>query len=132
VVDDDRSLRVLVARLLAHYGASAVLEAADGASALMLLRATPVDGIVLDLLMPEPDGVTLLKMLRSDPRFADLPVCVLSAVGDREAVQEVMTLGVSAYMLKPFNPVQAGRRLHAFVDQCRAHAAAQGHSSISA
>ena len=84
VVDDSTEMVDLVARyLLSAEPAYHVLKAGSGSAALEILQGgeEQVDLVLLDLLMPEPDGLSVLETLRAEPRFRDLPVIVLSARG---------------------------------------------------
>jgi len=84
VVDDDARLCEVLGEFLQEEGFQ-VLMAYDGRQALAVLRANPVDLLILDINMPELGGATLVHMLRTDPEwaeFARLPIIVLSALWD--------------------------------------------------
>src|SRR3990172_6895825 len=103
VSEDDDAARTALAGLLglAGYG---VRAAAGGAEALAELSGASVDAVLLDLVMPEPDGFEVLRRLRDrDPR---LPVIVLSALSETEDVVRAMKLGATDYLAKPFDPAE--------------------------
>jgi len=99
VVDDDDSLRQLVAEALreARYR---VELAANGAEALRLMRRRLPHAIVLDLMMPQLDGSGFVELMRLNPRFAAVPVLLVSAADD--AGEAATRLGARAYLKKPF------------------------------
>jgi two-component system, chemotaxis family, chemotaxis protein CheY len=102
VVDDDEAIRALLREALEDEG-YAVQEAADGAQALgMLGRARP-DAVLLDLMMPVLDGWGFLRAAADLPR-AGLPIVVMSAASNLSAAaQELLGLGVRAWLPKPFD-----------------------------
>ncbi len=98
VVDDERRIRELLELSLSHHGFE-VRSAADGQAALALVREWPPDIIVLDVMMPKIDGITLLPMLR---RITDAPIVMLSAKGEVEDKVEGLGHGADDYLSKPF------------------------------
>jgi len=98
VVDDERRIRELLELSLRHHGFE-VRSAADGQAALALVRDWPPDIIVLDVMMPKIDGITLLPMLR---RITQAPVVMLSAKGELEDKVEGLGHGADDYVSKPF------------------------------
>jgi CheY-like chemotaxis protein len=77
VVDDDEDARRLLLAHLSEEGFD-TLTAVNGREALQVLESAPVDLIILDLLMPVMDGETFLDALRRDPRFAQVPVVIVT------------------------------------------------------
>lgn len=102
-VDDEKNIRLLVRTNLekAGYG---VDEAIDGQQALDMIRADPPDLVVLDWMMPNLNGMELLKELQADPRFQNIPVIMLTGKAQDADVFIGWASGVSAYLTKPFNP----------------------------
>jgi CheY-like chemotaxis protein len=102
VVEDDHAIRESIAELLADEG-YAVACAANGAEALDLLMADAAPSLILlDLMMPVMDGWAFRSAQRQDPRFAGIPVLVLSAGYGRDATS-VAGLGVDGFLAKPFD-----------------------------
>jgi CheY-like chemotaxis protein len=99
VVDDVPDAREVVARLLKLGGLQAV-TAEHGYDALEALHEQTPDLVLLDLTMPRMDGVAVLKALRADPRWKDLPVILFTAVSEGRLVEEAGRLGVQDYILK--------------------------------
>ena len=121
IVDDDEDLRVLVGRVLKQSGHQ-VLEAADGCEALDMIRKDQPDLVLLDLYMPPPDGMEVLRTLRSQPQTANLPVVILTAAGDEVSTRMSFDMGATDFLSKPFSPPQ----LNARVRNCFARAAGGG------
>src|SRR5690606_22831430 len=79
VVDDNPDARRLVRRILQAHGDFSVYEVSSGQEAIQLARQVPLDLIILDLMMPEVDGFTVLDALKDDPRTTAIPVIVVTA-----------------------------------------------------
>jgi CheY-like chemotaxis protein len=100
VIDDEPSIRSLLDTLLRRKGYDVVL-ADSGRKGLELFRREHPDVIVLDLKMPEMDGLTVLRQIHSlDPKK---PVIILTGAGNTEAEQQVRALGVTEYIEKEFS-----------------------------
>ena len=89
-----------------------VLAAFNGAQALEILsKEEPVDLILSDVMMPEMDGYEFMKQIRSDERYADIPLIFLTARGDDLFKYEGLALGAVDYVIKPFNPEELKLRI---------------------
>jgi CheY-like chemotaxis protein len=102
VVDDEASARNALARLLRKEGYE-VETANNGREALEALEAAGAqrpDLVLLDLMMPEIDGLELLEILHADPHFKALPVVVLTAISDIHTVHRAEQLGAREYLVK--------------------------------
>jgi CheY-like chemotaxis protein len=102
VVDDDEFLLSLITRVLAQCG-YAVDSAADGLAAWAMLDSEPrrFDLVLLDKQMPRMDGISLLKRVKSDPRFTDLPVIMLTGDNRQQDIIEGLAEGAYYYLTKP-------------------------------
>jgi DNA-binding response OmpR family regulator len=112
VVDDEASVRQALERALRLEG-FAVSTAAGGRAALAEVTARPPAVVVLDVMMPDLDGVSVVRRMRA--AGVDVPVCILSArdeVGDRVAGLQA---GADDYLVKPFALVELTARLHALL-----------------
>ncbi len=105
VVDDSPLLRRLVNHILSKKGYR-ILEASNGREALLILKKERPDLILLDIMMPEMDGTSFMKELRKCAEYADIPVLVLTAVGERSMIDEMKSLGVVDFLFKPFSPIK--------------------------
>jgi len=101
VVDDDELASKAVVQLLTRRGFT-MLTALNGREGLRMLGETRVDVLVLDVMMPEMTGLEVCHVLRSDARFAELPVILLTGCDDVETRAAGMKLGVSEFLCKPF------------------------------
>ena len=103
VVDDEPEAVELVEFNLKQAGFT-VTTAADGAEALNKARTTPPDLVVLDLMLPEINGLEVCKMLRRDPATAALPIIMLTAKAAEIDRVLGLELGADDYITKPFSP----------------------------
>jgi two-component system, OmpR family, KDP operon response regulator KdpE len=106
--DEPQVLRALTVILRAE--GCQVVTAADGAAALAAVAVTPVDGAVIDLVLPGMDGVELCRGLRE---HSDVPIIVLSAVDEEAQKIRALEAGADDYMTKPFSPRELVARLQA-------------------
>ncbi|HEY3495206.1 MAG TPA: response regulator transcription factor [Polyangiaceae bacterium] len=110
VVDDDQRLYELVASYLEQNDVSPA-HAPNGRRALELLEREAFDAVFLDVMMPELDGLAVLKRLRA--RWPGLPVLMLTAKGDETDRVVGLELGADDYLAKPFSPRELLARLRA-------------------
>ena len=118
VVDDDEGNRDVLSRRLLRDGCEVML-AETGRQALRMARRYSFDLILLDIMMPEMDGIMVLAELRKDPKLRRLPVIMISAVDDIESVVRCIELGADDYLTKPFNPVPLRARVNALLERKR-------------
>lgn len=111
IVDDDARLFELLESYLEQNGVSA-RSAPDGPTALRLLESTPVDALLLDVMMPGMDGLSVLRKIRET---SDLPIIMLTAKGDETDRVVGLELGADDYLAKPFSPRELLARLRALV-----------------
>jgi DNA-binding response OmpR family regulator len=103
IVDDEVMTRQMLAMLLKLDGYESV-EAEDGLDALEKVETHLPDAIILDVMMPRMDGVTVCKHLRSNPKTALIPVLMLSGRTQIGAEEEGLNAGANVYMKKPMDP----------------------------
>ena len=106
LVDDADVERAAVRRLLEREGYD-VVEAADGLDALAVLEGSRPALILLDLSMPDLDGLALLQFLRQDVRWRSIPVVVVTGSDDPQLLDEARRLGAREHLLKSESPVAA-------------------------
>lgn len=109
VVDDEKTVREVIAAYLEREGFS-VFEAGDGATALDLIDREDPDLVVLDIMLPEVDGLTVLTELRRDH---STPVILLSARAEENDRVLGLELGADDYVVKPFSPREVVARVRA-------------------
>jgi adenylate cyclase len=118
VVDDDRVNRALLARTLEALG-HRVRTAGDGREALEAMHAEEPDIVLLDIVMPVMDGMTVLERMKGDPALQSVPVIMISALEDFDSVVRCIELGAEDYLPKPFDPVLLRARIGAGLDKRR-------------
>jgi two-component system chemotaxis response regulator CheY len=102
-VDDSQAVRDLLAQHLGQLGFQ-VEQAADGREALAQLPAMPRLAVVLlDWSMPGMDGLEVLRRLRSDRRYAQVPVVMVTTEAELPSVGDALQAGASEYLMKPFD-----------------------------
>ncbi|HTO93256.1 MAG TPA: response regulator [Bacteroidota bacterium] len=102
IVDDSATVRKFVAASLTMQGFT-VVAACDGMDALEKLPSGTFDLMITDLNMPNMDGFEFIRSLRENPQYRDLPVIILSSLGDRDSMAAGRELGVQSYLMKPFS-----------------------------
>ena len=111
VVDDFSTMRRIVRNLLKELGYTNVDEAEDGIQALVKLRSDKYDFVVSDWNMPNMDGLTMLKQIRSDEILSKLPVLMVTAEAKKENIIEAAKAGASGYVVKPFTAATLEEKL---------------------
>ncbi|MFJ7983380.1 response regulator transcription factor [Lysinibacillus xylanilyticus] len=107
IVDDEKEIRNLIAIYLKNEGYD-VLEASDGEEGLSLLKKHKVHLIVLDIMMPNVDGIEMCMKVRE---IAEMPIIMLSAKSQDMDKIVGLTLGADDYVTKPFNPLELIARI---------------------
>ncbi|KAA3656976.1 MAG: response regulator [Chloroflexi bacterium] len=100
IVDDQADTRRMLGMLL-NFNGFQVNEAFDGVDALEKIQTAKPDAMILDVMMPRMDGITLCKKLRNHPQTVDLPIIMLSGKTTLEAENEGLQAGANSYMFKP-------------------------------
>jgi DNA-binding response OmpR family regulator len=100
IVDDDEKVTTLLGRFLAASGYR-VTVVNDSSKAMQAANTILPDLIILDIMMPYPDGFTLCKMLRDEPKFAKTPILIITALDNSNS--KATTFGANDYLAKPFN-----------------------------
>ncbi|HSM18117.1 MAG TPA: protein kinase [Gemmatimonadales bacterium] len=118
VVDDEEGNREILQRRLEREG-YAVVTAGGGHEALALVAQNPVDLVLLDVMMPDLDGLAVLERLKADTATRDIPVIMISALDDLGAIASCIEAGAVDYLPKPFEPVILRARLAASLAEKR-------------
>ncbi len=119
VVEDEPDIRDLLAFHLEREG-YLVTRASTGSEGLRQARATPPDLVILDLMLPEIDGLEVCRRLRADAGTAALPVIMLTAKGDEVDRVVGLEIGADDYIVKPFSPKELLARVRAVLRRSRA------------
>ena len=107
VVDDEPMVREVLCHYLQHDGFT-VIEAGDGDQAVEVVDDTPPDLVLLDLMLPKRHGLEVLRHVRSN---SEVPVILLTALGDEKDRVAGLELGADDYVVKPFSPREVAARV---------------------
>jgi class 3 adenylate cyclase len=119
VVDDSRTLRKILIRELNSLGFHNILEAADGLEAIEVVKTKPVDLMLLDMEMPELDGLGVLGQLKADDTYKSLPIIVISGADQFEKTIKCIEIGAEDYLPKPFDPILLRARIFSSLEKKR-------------
>ncbi|WP_175576458.1 response regulator transcription factor [Alkalihalobacterium alkalinitrilicum] len=109
IVDDERDMRELISICL--QGEYETIEAENGDVALELFESQPVDLVLLDVMMPIMDGFSVLSEMKQIEKMKDIPVILLTALGDTDDIVRGLTQGADDYIVKPFEPREMVARI---------------------
>ncbi len=105
VVDDSSTMRRIIKNTLIRLGHEDVLEGENGVEGWKVLQANnDIKMLITDWNMPEMNGLELVKQVRSDSRFTDLPIIMVTTEGGKTEVITALKAGVNNYIVKPFSP----------------------------
>ena len=116
-VDDSPSVRKLVKFTLKAKGFD-VSSASDGVEALDLMKEEEFAAIILDINMPRMNGLEFLEQIKANEKYAAIPVIMLTTEGQEEDKDKAVSLGATAYMVKPFKPTQLLTLIEKIVPDC--------------
>ncbi|MGD9335605.1 MAG: response regulator, partial [Desulfobacterales bacterium] len=103
IVEDEEDILELVRYNLSRDGYQ-VLCTTSGEDALKIIKSEALDLIVLDLMLPEIDGLEVAKILKNDSKTQDIPIIMLTAKGEEADIVTGLELGADDYITKPFSP----------------------------
>jgi two-component system, chemotaxis family, chemotaxis protein CheY len=106
VVEDSPPMRKMIVFALSRIRELTVTEADDGVDALRRIASTRFDIIITDINMPILDGLKLVKRLRADEAYKDVPIIIITTEGAEEDRQRALALGANAYITKPIQAPQ--------------------------
>ncbi len=112
VVDDQLDIVNLI-RISLEMMDFEVLQALNGEAALKMIRANQPDLVLLDIMMPGMDGLTVCRSVRKDPKTMDIPIIMLTAKGASIDQEEARLAGSNGYIIKPFDPFELGKQVEA-------------------
>ena len=111
VIDDDEMNLNIARMILEKKLPCRVITASGGSQGLEILRRQYISLVLLDVLMPEMDGIETLEKIRAEENFEDIPVIMLTATVDKEIIKKSIHLGVTEYIKKPFMPKELLERV---------------------
>jgi class 3 adenylate cyclase/AmiR/NasT family two-component response regulator len=121
VVDDNEDNRYTLSLQLNAQGYHNIAIATNGREALTVLHSKPFDLVLLDIMMPDLNGYEVLERMRSSPELRNIPVIVISAIGEIDSVVRCIELGAEDYLPKPFEPTLLRARVYASLERKRLH-----------
>lgn len=116
IVEDDKDYACLLEDYISLLGHNS-LSAANGREALELIDEANPDLVLLDIMMPEINGVQVLEKLNASNRISNLPVIVITAVNNKETLLECIRLGATDFLQKPFDSVLLRARIEACLEK---------------
>ena len=103
VADDSATIRKFVSFSLTAKGYE-IISVADGMEALEKLPQKSIDLVITDLNMPNVDGFELIKSMRDNEEYSEIPIIILSSLSSQEEVNKGLSIGANSYLIKPFDP----------------------------
>lgn len=119
IIDDDEIIRLFLQKLLKKKFGFNIAQAGNGIEGLASIDGAVPDLVFLDVTMPLMDGVETLQAIRNNPKTKDLPVIVLTAIGSKDTVSKLVTLGISGFILKPLDYEGTYERLKKLIEENR-------------
>jgi len=121
IVDDESRNVALLEAMLSDAGYGSISSVTDSRKALDTCAVFEPDLVLLDLMMPPPDGFEILESLRSPERESFLPVIVLTADANEEARRRALAAGATDFLLKPFDQTEVLLRIRNLLEMRRLH-----------
>ncbi len=115
IVDDDPQVTLLLGKLLAMEGYQ-VASVNDSSQAHEMALAEKPDLFLLDLMMPDPDGFKVCRILRADPHFIFTPIIIVTALDDSDSRVVAFGAGANDYITKPFHSTDLVERIRKFTE----------------
>jgi two-component system chemotaxis response regulator CheY len=116
VVDDSSTMRRIIMNTLKSLGYENVVQAADGVEAWEALQQNPDIGLLMtDWNMPNMNGLELVKKIRADERYKNLPIIMVTTEGGKKEVIMALKAGVNNYIVKPFDKKTLKEKLEAIL-----------------
>lgn len=120
LIEDEESLRKLYTKILNAKNYT-VEAAADGEDALSVLKIFRPDVIVLDIVMPNYNGVEFLKILKNDDELKSIPVVMLTALSEMRKITECLDMGAVGYITKDSTVEEIVQRLNFLIESISVH-----------
>lgn len=115
MVDDDKLVTDLLDKILRSEGYETT-AVNDSAKAIETARLVVPDLILLDLMMPQPDGFRVCRMLRELPEFSRTPIIIVTALDDSDSRAVAFGAGANDYLSKPFHPAELSEKITAALE----------------
>ncbi len=119
IIDDEEDFRAIAGTCLGILGGVSVSEAENGESGLKKAEDYQPDVILLDLIMPDMDGITTLHELRKNPKTEKIPVIFMTTKGMFDEFEETKKLGALAVITKPFDPEKLADQIRKILENSK-------------
>jgi signal transduction histidine kinase/CheY-like chemotaxis protein/HAMP domain-containing protein len=106
IVDDDEDIRLLMAKILRFRGRYAIREATNGAEACLMLGNEAPDVLILDINMPDMDGLEVCRQIRKTPLLLGIKVIIITGHTESQRARDIVEMGFTNLIAKPFSPKQ--------------------------
>jgi DNA-binding response OmpR family regulator len=115
IVDDDPQVTAMLEKLLTLEGFEAT-SVTDSTQAMAVATSTKPDFFILDLMMPQPNGFEVTRLLRADPNFEKTPILIITASDDADSKAIAFVAGADDYITKPFDHDDLPRRIRSLME----------------
>ena len=116
IVEDEPNTRNLMQTFITKKFGFTVKKASNGIEGLSILQEFNPDFILLDISMPFMSGIDMLKAMKKESRYMNIPIIIMSAHNDQVMINEIISLGISDYILKPVDLKMAFERIQKVVN----------------
>jgi len=116
IVDDDPQVTAMLEKLLSLEGFETT-SVTDSTEAMAVANSVKPDFFILDLMMPQPNGFEITRMLRGDPNFENSPILIITASDDYDSKAIAYVAGANDYITKPFDHDELPSRIRALLDK---------------
>ena len=117
IADDSATMRAMLVAIVEELGDYRIIEASSGFEALRLLPRNHVDLILTDINMPDINGLELIRYLRSNPNYQNIPVFIISTEGSAKDIEKGKRLGADEYLVKPFSPETLQQLINGYLNK---------------
>ena len=117
VVDDSSTMRRIIKNTLNRLGYKDLYEGEHGLEAWNVLENNDIDVLITDWNMPEMNGLELVKKVRAEEKYADMPIIMVTTEGGKTEVITALKAGVNNYIVKPFTPQVLKEKLGAVLGE---------------
>ncbi|MDH4129827.1 MAG: response regulator [Spirochaetota bacterium] len=121
IADDSKMTRTIVRTVMQSNGLSvnSIIEAKDGVEALKILEQEHFELLIVDWLMPELDGLQLVKKMKKSTKLSTIPIIMMTVVSEYDKVYEALSLGIEDYIVKPLNENALWNRIYSIISKNR-------------
>ena len=119
LVDDSETIRGAIERTfkMAKLPMEEVIQASNGAEALEILKTRWVDMVLADINMPVMNGMDLVRKMKANSEWKEIPVAIISTEGSKTRMEELRSAGIAGYLRKPCRPEEIRDLLHAVLGE---------------